>query len=383
MNGFDWNAPWRAPWQRITALVVREILAIWRDRRGRVVLILPPIMQLFLFTYAATFDLRDAPLAILNEDMGRDSRDLVAAFTASHAFKPVARLTSTVEIGPTIENQRAMAVLHIGPTFSRDLGAERDAAVQFIVDGRQSNTAQIALSYVNGIVETFRLEQAAKRTQPGAAQGPRLIARAWFNPNLESEWFIVPGLVADIVMIIAMVTTALSIARERELGTFEQLLVTPLHPVELFVGKIIPPAILGFAEGMLLAVLGMFFFHVPFRGDLILLVAGLAAFLISVTSLGLMVSTLTNTQQQAQTASFCVVMPLIILSGLTTPIDNMPGWIQTLTYFNPLRYVLVINRGVFLQDMPLSVAFANILPMIGIGLVTAYLSMRLFRSRMQ
>jgi ABC-2 type transport system permease protein len=367
-------------WRRIAALVVREILAIWRDKRGRVVLILPPIMQLFVFSYAATFDLQHAPLAILNEDMGLPSRELVARFTASHAFTPAARLASDAEIAPVIENGRALAVLHIGPTFSRDLGAGRPPQVQVIVDGRQSNTALIALSYVTDIVAAFGRERAAEQGLRPAG-GPQLVVRAWFNPNLDTQWFIIPGLVATLTMIIAMLTTALSVARERELGTFEQLLVTPLRPWELFVGKVLPPALIAFAEGAVLAVLGIVIFGVPLRGEVALMVIGLAVFMLSVTSVGLMISTFTSTQQQAQIASFCVVMPCIILSGFTTPIDNMPTWVQVLTYLNPLRYVLVINRGVFLQDIPVGVAFANIWPMAAIGVVTAFLAMRLFRSR--
>ena len=373
-------ASWTESLRRIGALIRRELLTIWLDKRGRTILILPPIVQLFVFSYAATFDLSNAPLAILNEDAGLASRELVARFSASDAFKPVARLTHGGEIRAIIEDADALAVLHIGPTFSRDLASGKTPTIQFIVDGRQSNTALIAMSYVNEIVGDFSREQAAKHGRSTA--GPQLVTRAWFNANLETRWFIIPGLVATLAMVIATLTTAMSVARERELGTFEQLLVTPLRPWELFVGKIIGPAIIAFTEGTVLAVLGILIFHVPLRGDVALMALGLAVFMLSVTSVGLMISTLTSTQQQAQIASFCVVLPCIILSGLTTPIENMPGWVQALTYLNPLRYVLVINRGVFLQDIPASVAFANLWPMVVIGVVTAAMAMRLFRSRM-
>jgi ABC-2 type transport system permease protein len=365
--------------------MTREFLAIWKDKRSRTVLILPPIVQLFIFSYAATFDVRDAKLGVFNEDSGLASRELVARFTASDAFDPVARLTSTREITPLVESEKALAVLHIGPTFSRDLLSGRSPDIQMVVDGRHSNTALIAIGYVNTIIEEFSLAQAAS-LPPGAAPPrvvPRLVTHAWFNPNYESRWFIISGLVATLTMIVASITTSLSVARERELGTFEQLLVTPLRPLEILVGKIMPPAILALGEALLLAVIGITVFGVPMRGDPLLIVAGLAVFLLSVTSLGVMVSSFTSTQQQAMIAAFCFLMPALILSGFATPIENMPEWLQIVTYANPLRYMLVISRGVFLQDIPASMVLANIWPMALIGVMTASAAAWLFRNRLQ
>jgi ABC-2 type transport system permease protein len=373
---------WRASLQRIWFVMRREFLAIWKDKRSRTVLILPPIVQLLVFSYAATFDVKNASLAILNEDMGLASRELVARFSASEAFTPVARLGTAREIAPMIENERALAVLHIGPTFSRDLldgGAGPE--IQFIVDGRHSNTALITLGYAGAIVEEFTQNYQNASPLPRAA--PQLVTHAWFNPNFESRWFIISGLVATLTMIVASVTTALSVARERELGTFEQLLVTPLRPFEILTGKILPPAVLALAEGVVLILLGVFLFHVPMRGDPLLIISSLAVFMLSVTSIGLMVSSLTSTQQQAMIAAFCFLMPAIILSGFATPVENMPGWLQTITYANPLRYMLTISRGVFLQDSPASVVFANVWPMAVIGVVTATAAAWLFRNRLQ
>lgn len=384
-NGWDW----RASLQRIWFLMRREFLAIWKDKRSRTVLILPPIIQLFVFSYAATFDVKNAKLGILNEDSGPASRDLVARFSASRAFDPVARLTTAREIAPLIESEKAMAVLHIGPTFSRDLlGAKntgRTPEIQFIVDGRHSNTALIAISYVNGIIEDFSLAQSNGIAGPAQVPRvvPRLVTHAWFNPNYESRWFIISGLVATLTLIVGAVTTSLSVARERELGTFEQLLVTPLRPLEILVGKILPPAILGLGEGVLLALIGITIFGVPMRGDPALLVIALAVFMLSITSLGIMISSLTATQQQAMISAFCFLMPAIILSGFATPIENMPGWLQIATYANPLRYMLTISRGVFLQDMPAGLIFANIWPMALIGIITASAAAWLFRNKLQ
>jgi ABC-2 type transport system permease protein len=370
---------WRASFARIGFLVRREFLAIWRDKRSRAVLIVPPILQLFLFSYAATFEVNNIALAVFNEDRDGLGREFVAHLAASPTFTDVARVTSMTGAAALVDSAEAMMVLRIPPTFGADVKSGRGADVQVIVDGRQSNSALIALNYVNTIAETFGADQA--RALGSSATPPRIVTRAWFNPNMDSKWFIVPGLVATLTMIVATIVTALSIAREKELGTFEQLLVTPLRPFELLIGKITPAAVLGMGEGLLLGALGMAFFDVPLRGDVGLLILGLAVFLLSVTSCGLTISALTSTQQQAQIAAFCFVMPAVILSGFTTPIENMPGWIQALTYLNPLRYVLVINRGVFLQEMPTAVVLGQLWPMALIGLVTGLGAITLFRRR--
>ncbi|MSO97951.1 MAG: ABC transporter permease [Rhodospirillaceae bacterium] len=364
---------------RIGFLVRREFLTIWRDKRSRTVLILPPILQLFMFSYAATFDVNNVPLAVFNEDSSVESRDLVANFTASRTFTDTARPTSWPEAQDLIDRGKVLMVLRVPTNFSRELKSGHSPEIQVVVDGRQSNTALITLAYVNSIIEEFSRERA--QTLGQRAQPPVLVQRAWFNPNMTSQWFIVPGLGATLTMIIATLISALSIAREKELGTFEQLLVTPLRPYELLIGKIIPAAVLAMGEGLLLGVLGIWFFGVPLRGDVAMLVLGLAVFMLSVTSCGLMISALTSTQQQAQIAGFCYIMPCVILSGFTTPIENMPAWIQAITYLNPLRYVLVINRGVFLQDMPALVALNQLWPMAVIGVFTAACAIALFRRR--
>jgi ABC-2 type transport system permease protein len=370
---------WREAWARISFLVRREFATIWRDKRSRSVLIAPPLIQLLLFSYAATFEVNNVPLAVFNEDMSLESRELVARFTASPTFSGEARVTSMHEAQGLVDSDKILMVLHIPAHFARDLKSGRGANIQVVMDGRQSNTALIASSYVNAIVDDFAREWSA---QHGAARNnPLLVQRAWFNPNMTSQWFIVPGLVATLTMIVAAVITSLSIAREKELGTFEQLLVTPLRPYEMLIGKIIPAASLALVEGLLLGVLGMIMFGVPLRGDVLLLVLGLATFMLSVTSCGLMISSLTNTQQQAQIAAFCFIMPCVILSGFTTPIENMPDWIQAITYANPLRYILTISRGIFLQDMPPLVVLHNLWPMAVIGLVTGIGAITMFRRR--
>ncbi len=364
-------------WRRILAVVTREFIAIWADRRTRAILIVPPVMQLLVFSYAATFEVSDVALAVLNQDGGTESRALVAAFTASPAFAPVARLQSEREIAPVIDSAMAKAVLHVGPTFGADLAAGRQAAVQLIVDGRHSNTALVALGYAGEIVGAFSAAQA----KPGSLQPPRLVVRAWFNPNLSSRWFIVPALVAILTLVITTVIAALSVARERELGTFEQLLMTPLRPLELLIGKTMPALIIGYIEGLGIAGTAVWVFGIPFRGSVAVLAVALAVFLLSIIGIGLMVSALARTQQQAITGAFAFLMPAVILSGFATPVANMPKAIQALTLINPLRYMLVILRGLFLQDAPWELVAANLWPMAIIGLVTGSAATWLFRRR--
>lgn len=378
-DAFQSSWRWRESVARVAFLVMREFRVIWRDKRSRSLLIVPPILQLLLFSYAATFEVNHVPTAIFNEDRSVEGRDLVARFTQSPTFDVAARVTSMTEARDLLDRGKVLMVLRVPATFARDLKSGAGASVQVILDGRQSNTALITQSYVNAIVDEFNQDRARAAGQTGRPSV--LVQRAWFNPNMTSQWFMVPGLVATLTMIIATVITALSIAREKELGTFEQLLVTPLRPTELLIGKIIPASMLAMAEGLFLGVLGIWMFDVPLRGDIAVLVLGLAVFMLSVTSCGLMISALTSTQQQAQIAAFCFILPCIILSGFNTPIENMPQWVQTLTYANPLRYVLVINRGVFLQDMPIGVVLANLWPMALIGVITGIGAVTLFRRR--
>jgi ABC-2 type transport system permease protein len=362
---------------RIVALIRREFIAIWADPKTRAVLIVPPLVQLLVFSFAATFDVRDVPLGVLNQDIGPQGRTLAAAFDGSAAFHTVARLQDRREIAALIDSAGAKAVLHIGPTFSADIAAGRPAPVQFIVDGRHSNTALVALGYAREIVNAFQVQSLAAAPTPP----PRLVVRFWFNPNLESRWYVVPALVAILILVITTVIAALSVARERELGTFEQLLMTPLRPLEMLAGKTIPALIIGFVEGLFIALAGHLLFAVPFRGSVLALVVALAVFLLSIVGIGLMISALARTQQQAIIGAFSFLMPAVILSGFATPIANMPDLIQGLTLFNPLRYMLVILRGLFLQDLPWDLVAAQLWPMVLIGVVTGGAAAWLFRHR--
>ncbi len=367
-------------WQRIFALIKKEFLALLKDKQSRFVLIGPPIIQLMVFGYAASFDLNHVPFAVYNEDPGVAARELIADFRGSPNFREVAPITRDGQIAPTIDDRRALLVLHIGPQFTRELLRGRPASVQVILDGRNSNTALIALNYAREIIIRFNERWAAEH---GLSPPPaHLTMRAWFNPDLESRWFIVPGIVGLLTLVVTMVVTALSVAREREQGTFDQLLVTPMRPVEILLGKALPGLLIGLVEATFIIVMAVLWFRIPLIGSLAALYAGIAVFLLSAIGVGLMISSIAVTQQQGLLGAFLFLVPAIILSGFATPIANMPVIVQKLTLINPMRYFMVILRGVFLEGMPFPLLVPQLWPMALIGVATLALAGWLFRHRM-
>jgi ABC-2 type transport system permease protein len=366
--------------QRIVSLMVKEFLALLRDRKSRVVVFVPPIVQLIVFGYAATFDLKNIPYAIYNEDRSAASRRLEAGFRGSPNFREVTRIDRQDEIAPLINKRRVLLVLHIGPRFSRDLTLGTTAAVQAIIDGRNSNTAMLALNYVNTIIGGFN--DSLMRQSGGGGPPARLETRAWFNPNLESRWFIVPGIVGLLTLVVTILVTSLSVAREREQGTFDQLLVTPFRPVEILIGKALPGFIIGIGEATVIILATVFWFRVPLLGNVGTLYAGVVLFLFSVIGVGLMISSFSVTQQQGLLGAFLFVVPAVILSGFTTPIANMPRLVREITILNPMRYFMVVIRGVFLQGASFSVLVDQFWPMLAIGLITLALAGLMFRKRL-
>ncbi len=367
-------------WRRIIALMRKEFLAILKDKKSRIVLIGPPIIQLLVFGYAATYDLNQVPFAVYNEDQGGASRDLLAKLCLSPTFHEVATVTHDAEIAPLIDSKQALLLIHLGPDFSRNLDQGIPAPLQVIVDGRNSNTAMIGLNYIQSIIDAFNKEWNATR-QLGAPRA-HLVIRAWFNPNLESRWFIVPGIIGLLTLVVTMLVTALSVAREREQGTFDQLLVTPMRPTEIVLGKALPGFIIGFAEATLIMVVAVYWFRIPLLGHLVTLYMGLFLFLLSAIGVGLMISSISVTQQQGLLGAFLFLVPSIILSGFTTPIANMPQAVQYLTYINPLRYFMVVLRAVFLQGASFISLLNQFWPMALIGIVNLSLAGWLFRHRM-
>ena len=366
-------------WRQVLALIIKELLAILRDPRSRMVLIGPPLIQLMVFGYAATFDLNNVPIAIYNQDHSAASRDLVARFMGSPTFHLVDTLHSNRQIDALIDSRQVQMVIVIDRRFTRNLLTRRPAPVQLIVDGRNSNTALLVSGYANTILSEFALAWGAAH---GARAPPAVLAtRARYNPTLNSHWFVIPGIVALLTQVITLLVVGLSIAREREMGTFDQLLVTPLRQIDILLGKGLPGLLIGTIEASVIIAATVWWFEVPLRGGLLPLYFGLFLFVIAITGIGLMISALSVTQQQALLGAFLFMVPSIILSGFATPIANMPGWVQDLTLINPMRYFLIIVRSVFLEGATLSSLVPQMWPMAVIGVVTLSAAGWLFRSR--
>lgn len=353
---------------RILALVMKEFLALWRDKKSRTILILPPITQLFIFAFASTLDVENVTIGISNRDDGEKGFELVQRFHGSPTFTHIYYLPSADKISDFIDNQRGVMVLSLDEHFSRDLDAGKPAEVQFILDGRKSNTTQIVAGYATNIISRFVKDLREKDGILGAKID--LIPSNRFNPNLIYLWFTVPGLLGILTLLETLVITALSVAREKELETFDQLLVSPLTSTEILLGKAIPAALIGIAAGTVILLAAVFIFGIPFTGSLLMLYSSMFIYICSIAGVGLFLSSLCSTQQQAILAGFVFMTPAVILSGFATPIENMPEWLQYVTYINPVRYFLIISRGLFLKEMPFDVVFMNTWPMAIMAILT-------------
>ena len=359
-------------WSRVLVILRKEFLQALREPRMRVVMFLPPLIQLVLFGYAVNLDVDHVRIAWMDQDRTPESRDLLAAFEGSGRFEIAARVERENEIQALLDRGKVQAVVRVPIGFARDLDRRRPTAVQVLVEGTNSNTASIVSAYATEIVSAR-----------GAAQ-PVLNARArvWFNPDLKSRNYFVPGVIANIIMMTTLMLTALAIVREKEIGTMEQLMVTPVRPIELMLGKTLPFALVGLLDVVLVTSAALLIFRVPLRGNPLLLLAAAALFLLTSLGAGLFLSTVSQTQQQAMMSSFFFALPCFMLSGFAFPIRNMPLAVQYLTYLNPLRYFMEILRGVFLKGTGLSVLWpqAVALAVYGAGIVT--LSALRFRKRL-
>jgi ABC-2 type transport system permease protein len=366
-------------WLRIRSLIVKELLAVWRDPKSRFILLGPPVIELVIFAYAATQEVRNVPLAVLNQDAGVYGRDLVARFEGSPNFRSIRWLHSEAELAPAIDSRSVLIVLHIRQDFSREVAAGRPTTVQLILDGRSSNAAQLLAGYAEEIINRYNEELAQTRSVPPPAS--TVVARVWFNPNQDALWSTVPSLVAILVAVEGLMVTALSVARERELGTFEQLLVSPLSPFEIILGKTLPALLIGLGEGTLTVLVAALYFRVPLTGSVTLLYAGMLMYLFAVIGVGLFISSLSATQQQAILGTFAVMVPMVLLSGFASPVENMPDWLQAVTLANPVRHFIVIVKGVFLKAMPAGDLLHSLWPLALIAASTLTAANWLFRRR--
>jgi ABC-2 type transport system permease protein len=366
--------------RRIAALIWKELLAILKDPRSRFVVLIPPLLQGLVFGYAATYDLNRVRYAVYDQDRSDASRQFLALIDGSGTFRRMANLGDQREIKTIIDDRDAILVVQIGPDFERRLLTGQPADVQVIADGRNSNTAGTALNYIATITDAFnsRWRSARGLTPPPVEPS----ARAWFNPNLETRWFMIPGLIGMLTLVQMIVITAMSVAREREQGTFDQLLVTPFRPIEIMIGKSVPSVLIGLAQVTMVLTLAIFWFRIPFQGALLNLYTGVLLFLVAAVGIGLMVSSVAATMQQALLGSFLTIMPLAMLSGLNTPISNMPAGIQYVTLINPLRYVIVIAHKVFLEGATLRYILPEMWPLALIAAFTLSFAVWMFHRRL-
>ena len=374
---------------RIKHILIKEFIELWRDKWGRFRLIVPPLIQMLAFGYAATFDVNHVSTVVLDLDHTQESRELISSFTSSNRMNVVKIARSQAEIADAINTSDAVVALVVHADFANLLRKGQGAPLQVIIDGTNSNTALIALGYVNTIAAQFSQDYASDLARRiGGMQGTRQVKvtleqRPWYNEGLNGRWFFVPGVIGTLTLVIIVNLTAFAIVREREVGTLEQIMVTPIRPSEFILGKTIPFFLVGLGEVALISGIGLLWFRVPFAGNPFVLLLGTTLFLLSTLALGLLISTLCSTQQQAFATNFFVLNPIFILSGFSFPITSMPVALQWFTYINPLRYFLVVIRGTFLKGVGLNVLWPDLLAMAFIAATLLTISILRFQKSLE
>ena len=374
--------------RRMATIVRKELLVLLCNKVSRMLIIVPPLMQIVVFGWAATMEVRNVDVAVLNQDSGNWSREIVRRLQGSHTFRSVTFLDGEADVRPTIERQKALFVMVFDDEFSRRVDAGAPAQMQVILDGRRSNAAQIASYYletiVRGIGESTPRGQMALGAATGAAGGaPKLDVRVrcWFNPNLEFQWFFLPNLIGMLGFMLGLVVTGLSVAREREVGTFDQLLVSPATPTEIALAKLVPGCVVGLVHGTIFLLISVFGFGVPFSGSLVLLYVAMLVFAMASGGVGLMVSSLSATQQQAFLGAFTVGVPCILISGAVTPVINMPPFLQYASQLNPMRHFTTIVQGVFLKDITVAAAAVSLGKIACISAVAVGVAVWMFKRK--
>ncbi|WP_346667167.1 ABC transporter permease [uncultured Desulfovibrio sp.] len=369
-------------WRRFAAIVRKELFVLMSNRVSRVMLIVPPLMQIVVFGWAATLEVRNVDVAVLRHDAGRLSTEVLHRLRGSPTFRHILFVDSEAALRQTVEEERALLALVFPQDFSRRAAAGEAAVVQVILDGRRSNAAQIAAYYLQTLLQdvgaqTPRGQAAATSVTPQL----QVAGRCWFNPNLEFQWFFLPNLIGMLSFMLGLVVTGLSVAREREVGTFDQLLVSPATPTEIALAKLMPGCLVGLAHGTIFLLITVFGFGVPLTGSVCLLYAAIFVFALASGGVGLMVSSLSATQQQAFLGAFSVGVPCILLSGAVTPVINMPPFLQHASQFNPVAHFTVLVQGVFLKDISLAAAAVSLGKIACIALVCVSVAVWMFRRR--
>ncbi|MCX5686804.1 MAG: ABC transporter permease [Candidatus Omnitrophica bacterium] len=369
--------------ERARAILVKEFKQVFRDPRMKTIIFITPLVQIILFGYAANKDINYVPTAILDRDNTVESRELLRRFTFSKYFVPEHYINSEKEQNDLLDRGKASVVIHIDRGFGRDLQGNKDAQLQLSFDGTDSNTAMIVMGYADTVVGEYGYdlmkERAAATGRISSVPSVDLRDRPWFNGNLVSRDYYLPGVICTIVTMMSLLLSAMAIVKEKEIGTMEQLIVSPLKPLELILGKLLPFAILALIQITLITILGVFWFHVPLRGNLLLLLFSTCIYLFTSLGIGLFISTISSTQQEAMMSVFLFFMPTVLLSGFAYPIANMPQVVQWFTFFNPLRYFMVVIRSIFLKGVGLEVLWAQLLPLLVMGIVVIAFSALRFR----
>jgi ABC-2 type transport system permease protein len=369
---------------RLKQILIKEFIQIFRDPRSRSIVFVMPIFQMVIFGYAVTTDVRQVVTAVYDLDNSVASREVVARFRHSGYFDIETFVSREEQIRELLDHGKVQALIRLNQGFEENLQAGRQGVMQLIVDGTDSNTAAIVLNYSGRIVSQYSQDILIQRflRLPGASQkfSPvELQTRAWFNENLESRNYYVPGVIALLVMLITLLLTSMAVVREKEIGTIEQIMVTPITPKEFILGKTLPFALISLVDVILITLVGVFWFEVPIRGSLGLLFLATSLYLMTTLGLGLFISTVSRTQQQAMMSAFFFQFPAVLLSGFVFPIANMPEAVQWLTYFNPLRYFLIVIRGIFLKGVGIAILWPQLAALAVMGLLILWLASRRFR----
>lgn len=373
-----------------------------RDPRARLSLILPPIIQLFIFSSAATMEVKNIALAIVDLDRGPHATDVAERLRGSRSFTRLPRFASVAAARTALEREQVIGMLVLPSGFSPDLEAGRPASAQLLLDGRRSNAAQITAQYVSAVLaqEGADLSGAppnagigiapdaadasaggAVMMAPATAPNAQVVIDNWFNPNLDYQWFMLPNLVGTLSLGVALMITALSVARERELGTFDQTLVSPATPIEIALGKLLPPLLVAVGQATLYLLIVTLLYGVPFRGNLLMFYAAVLTFAEACAGVGLFISSLVHTQQQAFLGAFAVLLPFALLSGFATPVENMPYWLQFVTDINPLAHMLRLMQGLFLKGASVASLAQDLVKLLEIALFTTAAAVLLFRRK--
>ncbi|MGA2168001.1 MAG: ABC transporter permease [Terracidiphilus sp.] len=359
---------------RLKQMLIKEFIQVFRDKRTRFLLFGPPIIQMLVFGYAATFEIHYVPTVVLDMDHSQESRELISRFTSSPYFDVQRQLTDSRQIHDLIDQGKATVGLEIDAGFAQKLRGGQTAPLQVIVDATNSNTALIASSYITQIALGFAHDYQQDRIYRIAPQmidaipSVELEQRPWYNPDLSSRWFFVPGVIGSLTLVLVITVTAFGVVREREIGTLEQIMVTPIRPAEFILGKTVPAFLIGLFDVTLIATVGTFWFKIPFRGNILVLLTGSVLFILCMLGVGLLISTVSKTQQQAMVTAFFFIMPAISFSGFGFPISTMPQWMQYFSYAIPLRYFLIVLRGTYLKGVGMDILWPQMAAMAGLGL---------------